>query len=195
MRILLIALFTFLQVAAYSQESLSSFLTGPEDLLELDIEYVVDGKDKYNIYLSFDEDGTSVKLTPEQAEAFANNIAIDFLKWKDWVKTADDNDVDELTKDINEYKIGELLAFRYGGWEFAFGKSRVQTGIYRKDGTNIFYVRLPSRTSSSNQYIESDTVVILFYTEEQVNVLLGLLTESEIIRVVDEHNAKENLFQ
>lgn len=114
-----------------------------------------------------------------------------FIKWK---KTAEENKVTDINKEIEYKNKFYNSAFTYGDWHFDFNTKLTS---YFKYVANKYYVVIysPKLTSSSNQYIKSDGYMLSFSSPEDFDDLINKLDETKVIEYYKEKDKKEDLFK
>lgn len=185
----------FLFSIANGQETYSTY-TSSNGVYEIKSSVVIDGKSKGEVYLDLNSDGDASLMLKTQLsrESFLNFINTTFDKFKDWKNTALENSVTDLNKDINSERVGDGLAFRYGSWQFNFSPINLKAAMsIDKEGKVVYYLYFPKVESSSNEYIESDSQLLVMY-EKDINSLNTALSENMINEYLDSKSSKDDLF-
>lgn len=153
-----------------------------------DIEIGTDKKGEYSLYInaqSLDdthEHGGFIVKEKQYAD-FMQSMGEAKLKYKEWVKTAIDNNVKDLSKDmVIKCKTGSY--FMYGNeWEFQFLVTPTYSfRILESEGQTEYLLLLRSGrlTSSSNQYMKVDGFVLVFRSEEEIDAFMKSISAEEI---------------
>lgn len=190
----LFALFLFFPVLIFSQKTYKEFNVWD---YKMELSVVVDGKSKGEVYMNYEEDGTAAMSfkDSEQRLEFADFLSTTYTKFKDWKKTALENNVKELVKEIDNGRFGSAIAFRYGKWQFSFGKHDLSAKMFiTKEGKVYYVVSFPSVKSSSNEYIEQDAVNWVINDEEDVKNLISYLSDEVVNEFLNSQNNKDDLF-
>lgn len=192
--LLIIASILFFSSPLMAQEELMKFKESTTSD-SLSVSYTTEGEKKYRSWVSvsvYEDLILNLKKSDLQnVRVFLENS---YSKYQEWLSIAEANNVDELNRDIGSINVGESLGFIMSGWNFAFGESELKTKIILEDDKNVFAVIVPSRSSSSNQYITSDTGVLFFTNESDFNSFLAVFDENEVRKRVDAFNDVQSLF-
>jgi hypothetical protein len=162
-----------------------------------DISVTAEGKSKGEVYMDIEDNGkASINFKSEkERNDFSSFLSKTVEKFKEWKKTAKENNVKDVVKEIDNGDFGNLIAFSYGGWKFSFGKHNVAAIMLINDSGNIFYaLRFPKVTASDNDYIESDASVMITSNEDEILNIIELLKTETINGFIDGQNKKEDLF-
>lgn len=192
--LLTIVTILFFSSSVVAQEELMKFKeSGSTD--SLTVSYTVEGENKYNSWISLNERGSSILEVSiddlVKAREFLDNS---YSKYLEWLNIAEENNVSELNRDIDSINFGETLAYHLSDWNFAFGESEVRSKIILTDDLNAFAVIIPSRSTSRNEYIRTDTEVLLFTNSSDFQSFLSVFDEEEVKKRVDEFNNVQSLF-
>ena len=184
-----VLIFILFFTISFAQDTYASFdmVSGPVDIKITD---------KQHVYFPLHFDGESgVVLESEKSRTlFTTFINSSFEKFKDWESTAKENGVKDFEKDISSKRLGDLHYFKYGSWQFKFGKSIITSRItINEDGEAFFLIITPKYTSSSNEYIKSDGGVIML-DESAVTAINKALSTEFINSVKSEEENIDALF-
>ena len=154
-----ILLFVFLILSSINaQENYASFKQPSGDVV--DIQIVAENQHIY-FPLHYSEDSGMVLENEKSRLAFLDFLNSSFNKFEEWEKTAKKNNVKDFDKDIASKKLGDTHYFKYGSWQFKWGKSDIYTKMtINEEGTAYFFVITPSYSSSKNDYIKSDRGIL-----------------------------------
>ena len=172
-----ILLFVFLILSSINaQEKYASFKQPSGNVVDIQID-----TDKLQVYFPLHYSGDSgIILENEKSRlAFLDFLNSSFDKFEEWEKTAKENDVKDFDKDIASKRLGDTHYFKYGSWQFKWGKSNIYTKMkISEEGTAYFYVITPSYASSSNDYIESDLGILQLDKEGILKINDALSTDT-----------------
>ena len=107
-----------------------------------------------------------------------------------------DNNVEDLSKDIDTKKVRALSGFVYGReWHFDFNtllnfRFKILNGKYLLILENAHKLQ-----ASDNQYIDYDGFFIIFKDVEEIDDFLSKVTEEKVIKFFEENSNKEDLFK
>lgn len=161
---------------------------------ELDVQYSVEGDDKYRMWISLNERGShSLQIDLDEVEKFYQFLSSTYSKFNEWMEIAKENQVTDLDRDIDNIRIGSSLAFSYGDWHFAFGKTQIRSNMRILEGSGYLRLIVQSRQSTRNRYIKSDTQVLTFSSSE-FESLMQLFIVDSVKELVDAHNRNQSLF-
>jgi len=188
---LLLIMIIINNVPVNAQPKLSSYnLRG-----EVDVQYVVEEKDKYSILLSIDDNSHFVRLEYGDLPKAEDFFIKSYEKFLEWVEIAKENNVTDVRREIGKTKIGNLLGWNYGGWQFAFGSVEVVASMrIADDGTPYCVFVFPKKSSSSNRYIESNTKILMFGLDDDFDSFVIHLNQEHTKKLVDEYNSRVDLF-
>jgi len=153
-----------------------------------DIQLSTEDNGKYTLYidaLSLDNlhEKGGLMVDEKRHQGFIDALNEAKLKYQDWVKTAKENDVKELDKEI-PVKSKVAGYFLYGSdWQFQF---LVNLGfdfkIFEKDGATqyLLIVRSGKMQSSSNQFMDMDGVVLVFTSDNEIQDFINLISLQKI---------------
>lgn len=167
---------------------------------EFEVTASTDKKGDLNLYIdgySLDKfsDKGGLKVDQKNYVSFVDNLIIAKEKYIEWSKTATENTVKSLDKDIPGIKKQKLTGyFIYNDWEFDFGVNPTYRFKVMEDGEHVLIIRTGKMTSSSNQYIDSDGVVYIFSSVEEIDDFLETISLAYANKVLNQKAATKDLF-
>lgn len=192
--ILTIVVTLFFGSSALAQEDLMKFKESSSSD-SLSVAYTIEGENKYNSWISLDSrESLVLEINIDELPKAKEFLENSYSKYLEWLSIAEENNVREMKRDIDSVKLGESLAYYLSGWDFAFGKSEVKTRMILDDGLQAFAVIVPPRSVSGNEYISTDTGVLLFTNRLDFNSFLSVFDEKRVREKVDEFNRMQSLF-
>ena len=158
---------------------------------------VTDGDRKGAVYMDIKKDGkSSMELsTIDDLNRFKLFLSKSKSKFVEWSKTAIENNVDEVRKEIMTEQLGNSIAFHYGSWHFSFGKHMVSSIFWVYKSKPYLILKYPEVVESDNQYIDQKPITILFNGVDQINTLANNLSGEKIDTFIKEIENKKNLFK
>ena len=149
------------------------------------------GKSQGDVYIDLNASGElGLSLNKNKRNEFLTFLRESHDQIVEWSNIATANNVLEAKKDVATTSLGGY--FRYGGWNF--GISKLTSKFVVQEGKTRGYVYIHKMTSSSNQYIKSDSD--LFYlTEELVMELEEYLSDESIDGFVHSETKSDDLFK
>lgn len=148
--------------------------------------------DKGNVYMSLDTDGqVGLTMGSKQREGLIELLTTSYDKFKSWSKTAKDNNVNKINKDIDSKNIS---GYFYYGDKWRFGAARLRTIFYVEKGIPSFYLYCGKITASSNKYMKSDPQMLNLSNREDLDSLLDMLKSEVINNFIKNKENKEVLF-
>lgn len=183
-----------LSIQSVAQEKLSSY---NYNNTEISAFYEVEGKDKYDLWLYLDDGSNFIRFSLKDLPKARKFFLDSFTKFQGWAKIAEEYEVTDVRREITKAKIGNLLGFRYGSMQFSFGSVEVIASMRILDsGVAYCYFLFPSKVSSNNRYIKSETIILGFGVDEvdDFNSFLKHFDEAYSKKVVDEYNALGDIF-
>lgn len=197
-KIVLLLLFVFSCVFSFSQEKYSSY---DSKLLNKKFDVLVSKDDNSKIKFwvsSYSLDGANKEsmliIEEENLNDFINYL--DFLKSKftEWKKTAIENKVDDLDKDISKLDKNYSSAFSYGKWQFDFS-TELSSNFKIIKGVPSIRINSGELVSNSNQYIKSVGFVFIFGSEEEFDALKKVLDLQSAKDFFVKKESKQDLFK
>ena len=152
---------------------------------------IEEGKSQGTIYLDLNNGGTyGLIINKGQGEDFVNFLQSSFDKFTEWASIARENNVTtDITKEVDTYS--QRGFFRYGGWKF--GTSSINISMSIKNGKVRAYLYGGKMVSSSNKYIESDSV-LFFIDQSIIDELKSILSTESINGFITSKNSADSLF-
>lgn len=116
-------------------------------------------------------------------------------KYKEWSETAKINNVTTLDKDIPVAKTESYGAgFKYGSWQFDFSVSP-SARFKIIDGQTLLIIDSQKLQSSSNRYIDSKGLVLVFSSADEIQNLIDKLDVAKMSEKLKENTSKTDLFK
>ncbi len=122
---------------------------------------------------------------------YLDSLKVTFTKWK---KTAIDNKVQDLDKEISKLKPSFTSAFSYGKWQFDFS-TNLSSSFNILKGTISVRIESDALVASSNQYIKSNGFVFVFSSEEEFTQLKNALNLVKAKEFFDKKQKEADLFK
>ena len=141
-----------------------------------------------------DGDSSMGFKTEKDVDAFLTFLSQSKAKYAEWSKTAIENDVTDVTKEITTAQVGNSIAFHYGSWHFSFGKHGVTSYFLMFKGKPYMSVMFPKVQASDNQYIDQESVQVIFNNTDQIDALAAALSRETIDAFITDINKKKDLF-
>ena len=185
-------------ICSFSQEKFSNY---ESKLLNKKFDVLVskDDASKIKFYVSaYSLDGANKEsmliVDEENLKDFINYL--DFLKSKftEWKKTAIENKVDELDKEITKLDKNYSSAFSYGKWQFDFS-TELSSNFKIIKGVHSIRINTGELVSNSNQYIKSNGFVFIFGSEEEFDNLKNVLNLDSAKDFFVKKESKQDLFK
>ena len=196
MKNLIYTLTLLITFSSYAQKKYGEY-TSSRGVLKLSSAVVTDkGKSQGSVYLDLNYDGkTSMNFKNEQSRVeFLEFVNRTYEKFKGWKTTAIENNVTDMTKDIDSGMFGDNISFYYGSWKFDFGKNKVSAFMkIDKEGKVIYYLYVPSVTASDNEFIESESQVLIM-NDDDIASLNNILSSKVIEDFIKKVNSADDLF-
>ena len=157
-------------------------------------------KEKYSYYLSV----PPAKDTRQVALIIKNDELPDFRSklqeakkvYLEWKKTAIENNVNDVDKEIEIGKLRLSTGFVYGrDWNFDFS---VNIGARFRviDDKHLLIIENKEKLQASdNRYIDSSGFILAFSSEEEVDDLLSKLTAQAVEEYFSEQQSTEDIFK
>lgn len=199
---LLVALFASIVPKCFAQKKFATYdNTYVNKTYDIQIS-IEDKKDNFSLYIdAMSLDNAHAKggitINSKQHSDFINALNESKLKYLEWVKTAQDNDVKELSKEMSiKCKTGSF--FLYGSkWQFQF--LVIPTFKFRilETGGKVDYlltILTGELTASSNQFMKVDGFALVFKSTDEIDAFSKAIS----INAINEFGSKpkaEDLFK
>ena len=195
--ILVLAFSVLFMSQSYSQEK---FATYDNNYMSktYDIKLSGDSK-KYTLWinaLSLDKmhETGGLMIEKKQHENFLNALNEAKLKYEEWLKTAKENNVKELSKKMSvKSKVG--ASFFYGSkWHFQFLVNlSFEFKIIEKEGELSYYliIRTGELTASDNEFMKVDGFVIMLDSIEEIDTFANTISVEKVNEAVAKPKAEE----
>lgn len=127
-----------------------------------------------------------------ELKSYLNFIAEKYSAWKN---TAIENNVTELDKEI-EYNNPPTFssAFTYGGWKIDFS-TKLTARFKVSNNKHLLLITSGKLQSSTNQYIDSDGMIFVFSSIDEINDFNNKLDLDKAKKKLKSEKNVENLFQ
>ena len=184
MKKVLLAITLTVGMTSFGQEQYATYSKGS-------ISVVTDkGKSQKNVYMDV-SNKVGLRFTPKTMLSFVTFIEECYGKYHEWDSIAKANNVMDMSlKYYGDFKVSGY--FDYGGWNF--GYAQVQLIFSLKDGISTSHIYIGKMISSSNQYIESDSVMLKL-TDELLEEIQTLLSTEAIDEFITAKNKTKSLFE
>lgn len=167
-----------------------------------DIQISAKETEKFSLYIdamSLDRTHEKGGITIDQKQhpAFLDAIAEAKLKYEEWVKTAKENNVKDLSKTMTmKSKAGGY--FLYGSkWQFQFLVNlKFDFRIIESNGEikYLLLIKTGELQSSSNQFMKVDGFVLVFSSSEEIDEFTSLISTEKITEFISKPK-KDDLFK
>lgn len=200
--VLIAASFLFFQFKSFAQQKFTTYdNTYANKTYDIQIS-TKDEKDGFSLYIdamSLDKshDRGGITINKKQHSDFINALNESKLKYLEWMKTAQDNNVKDLSKAMSiKCKTGSF--FRYGsGWQFQF--LVIPTFNFRilETAGEVEYlltILTGELTASGNQYMKVDGFVLVFKSTDEIDSFVKAISIDAINEFISKPKA-EDLFK
>lgn len=160
-----------------------------------DISISYKSADKYTMYMDMiplDDVSKSggIILTEKYHSNFVSSLDEARLKYIEWVNTAKENNVTELTKSM-PIKCKTNAYFLYGSkWNFQYSIN-ITFDFKISNGSYLLIIRTGSLVSASNQYMKSSGFVYVFQSDQEIENLSNLLNVERVHEYITEPKASD----
>jgi len=193
-----LCLFTITTVESYAQEKFTTYDNSYFGKT-YDIKLSLEQEDLYIAAMPLDElyDKGGIRIKKNQHQDFLNAIAAAKTKYKEWVKTAKENNVREFNKSMNiKSEVGGY--FLYGS-EWKFQLSVILTfefQISENEGelTYLLIIRTGELKSSSNEHLKVDGFLLVFSSVNEIDTFTNKISRQKINAFIAKPKEKD-LFQ
>jgi len=198
--LLLVLLIGLVSTFSYSQEEidtyeLSYFSSKPPQSISV----AESEKNGISFYIEAPSmDRSKVSLIVRESELNDFKASIDSAKstYAKWKKTAEENNVSDIDKEIDIDKVKIECAFHYGDWNFDFSVQVIARFKVLDNGECLLIIQNKRKLqSSSNQYIDADGFLIVFNSESEIDSFLNSLSLEKAKKHFENKNSKEDLFK
>lgn len=187
----LLTVFTIMGITLnlHGQDKFTTYINSyAQKEFEISVAFDEKNREKFTLYIdaySLEKvhDKGGFKVEEKELDGFLKAIQEAKAKYIEWVQTAKQNNVTDVTKNM-EIKCKAGGYFLYGReWEFQFMIKPVFKFMVMKSGNELKYilsVHTGQLTSSSNQYMKVDGFLLLFENTEEVDAFTSELTFEKI---------------
>jgi hypothetical protein len=195
MTFITLCLLTITTVESYAQEK---FTTYDNTYIgkTFDIKLSLEVEDLYIDAMSLDElyDKGGIRIKKNQHQDFLNAMAEAKTKYKEWVKTAKENNVRELNKSMDiKSEVGSY--FLYGSeWKFQLLVNLTfDFEILENEGelTYLLIIRTGELKSSSNEHLKVDGFLLIFSSVDEIDAFTNKISRQKIDAFIDKPKEKD----
>lgn len=160
---------------------------------------VEDGKTSFYIYAASADrysDAVALIIKSEQLEKLKSVIDSAKVTYENWVKTAKENNVTELDKEISIDKVTFKCGFFTSSWHFDYSVQLTSRFKILSSGECVLILENKSKlVSGSNKYIDSDGFFMVFTSSDEIDSFLSKLTLESVNAHYEKKSSKEDLFK
>lgn len=196
LKLMVVMLFTSITTMSVGQEKINSYDLSyfKEPTNSISVSESEEGIDFYIDVPSRDKSEVSLIVREKNLDKFKSVINDAKLTYAKWKKTAEENDVSDLDKEIEIDKVNIECAFHYGGWNFDFSVN-LKARFKILNGEYMLIVQNKNKLiSSSNEYIDADGFLLAFSSEEEMDNFLKALSLDDAKNYFNKKTSKEDLF-
>lgn len=197
LKLTMVMLFISITTMSVGQEKINSYDLSyfKEPTNSISVSESEEGIDFYIEVPSRDRSEVSLIVREKSLDKFKSVINDAKLTYAKWKKTAEENDVSDLDKEIDIDKMNIECAFHYGGWNFDFSvnlkaRFKILNGKYMLIFQNKYKLE-----SSSNEYIDADGFLLAFSSEEEIDNFLKSLSLDDAKNYFNKKTSQEDLFK
>lgn len=180
---------------AYAEKKIGSYRLSYFDK-EYDIKVSELKNGKFTVYIHTESKGSSQSTLLVESNDLENFItALQTMKDKyvEWSRVAKDNNVTEMSKEI-EVKFPKTTVAWFGSkWYFSFDKKLQPRFVIMDDGTHVASI-VTKFTSSSNRYID-ETIYWVFSDPSDIDDLISNLDVNKILAELNKSSSDADLFK
>ena len=190
-----LCLLTITTVESYAQEK---FTTYDNTYIgkTFDIKLSLEQEELYIDAMSLDElyDKGGIRISKKQHQNFFNAIAEAKTKYKEWVKTAKENNVMEFEKSMNiKSQVGSY--FLYGSdWKFQLLVNLTFDFQILEDEGELRYlliIRTGELKASSNEHLKVDGFLLVFSSENEIDAFTNKISRQKINAFIAKPKVKD----
>jgi len=192
-KFLTICFLTFTTVEGYSQEK---FTTYDNTYVGKTYNIQISSKDKDNFTLYIEamsvdrlHNEGGIMLKDKYHQDFLNAIAEAKIKYEEWVKTAKENNVKEMSKSMTvRSKVGGY--FLYGDWNFQYAVN-LTFDFKILESKYLLIIRTGELQSSSNQFMKVDGFVLVFSSVNEIDSFTNEISTQKINEFINKPKSKD----
>ncbi len=201
-QLIMVMLFTLVMTVGYSQDvidtyEMSYFKSKPT--YNISASEVENGKTRFYIYAASADrysDAVALIIKSEQLEKFKSVIDSAKVTYENWSKTAKENNVTELDKEISIDKITFECGFFTSSWHFDYSAQLTARFKILSSGEYVLILENKSKlVSGSNKYIDSDGFFMVFTSSDEIDSFINKLTLESVNSHYEKKSSKEDLFK
>lgn len=192
-----VCFFALTSLNSYAQENFSTY---DNSYIGKTYNIQISSKEKDDVTLWIDamsldklHDKGGLMLKTKDYQDFINAIGEAKLKYEEWIKTAKENNVKELTKTM---KINSKVDtyFAYGDWNFArnvFLDFEFKIIEKKEDLNYLLIIRTGELQSSSNQFMKVDGFALVFSSTAEIDKFTSAISIEKVNTFLNKPKAKD----
>lgn len=193
-------LFIFLSVLCNAQDKFSSY-ENTYFRKTYPIQIVSKEKGKFTLWIdawSYDRvhDKGGIMINHRNHQNFIDALIQARFKYDEWVKTAKENNINDVSKPMNIKSRADAY-FMYGSkWNFQFDISTSFNFEVRDNNGKteyLLFVKTGELQSSSNQFMKVNGFALVFKSSNEITNFVDLISEDKIVDFINKPK-KEDLF-
>ena len=183
-----------------AQDKFATYQNSFGDKTERNIQISSKEKGKYTLYIEalpmdkLFKDGGGIQLSEKQNPDFIKALETAKLKYEEWVKTAKENNVTDLRKEISVKPICGAFFKAGSDWHFQFKLSLTFTFMVLTIKDEVKYlltINTGKVTSSSNQFTTVDGFSIIFASVDEIDKFKEAISIEKINEFIAKPKAKD----
>lgn len=186
----------FLSVNSSFGEKVISSYTSSYFNKEYNIEASEIKNGKFSVYIQVAAEGSSnamISLDNTELDKFNDFLQKTKEKYIEWSKVAKDNNITEMSKEMDFKSPSTTICWLGSKWWFSFG-IKLQPRFLILDDGNYVVTIVKTVRASSNEYID-ETIYLVFSTPEEIDVMISLLNEEDITAELQKAQNSSDLFK
>lgn len=134
-----------------------------------------------------------IKIPINKLPEFIEYLNASKAKYEEWTKIAKENNVLDVTKEIDIKKFSTTVAFQYGKWQFT--TARINPRFLLSKGVAKIVFGTHELTSLSNQFIKSEGLALVFTSIDEINDFISLFDVNKMQEFLNKDSDKKDLFK
>ncbi|WP_288370319.1 hypothetical protein [uncultured Algoriphagus sp.] len=200
--LIILALGNFVSISSFAQEKYTTYYSS---YFDKDYEIDVSFKDnKLGLYIDLAgldrlRETGGISINDKSYDGFMENLQFARSKYEEWIKVAIENDVRDLTKDV-ELKTEVITGYFVSGGEYTFDFSVRPSFDFKilddeKGLRHLLIFRTGELESSSNRYITASDFVMVFSSLEEMDEFIELISKEKLNEFKNKTSDKSSLFK
>ncbi|MDH6353844.1 hypothetical protein M2132_000161 [Dysgonomonas sp. PH5-45] len=182
-------------VSIYAQKKVATYEMSYFSDKKYDIEGLLDKDGMLSVYIGVEGKAktTTVKFEEKELKELKNTLEQIKNKFSEWSKIAKENNVTDMTKEMDFSLPKSTICWYSSKWFFAFNQELKPTFMILEGNRHIVSI-VKKVTASSNKYID-ETIYWIFSSPQEIDAFINLIDIDKLKQELGKEKKTEELFQ